>query len=153
MKYTLIRLSVVVLVMVGLLAGCQQQAPAGSSGASADAALRITGKVDNEVGWTENELGELDMTEAEFTNKDGETTTYTGVAINTLLDAAGVQSDAAAVVFVADDDYTSPEVSLNELRSCSDCILAPREEGGFNVVLPGFPGNVQVKGVVEIQAQ
>lgn len=150
MKHTLIRLSVVVLVILGLLAGCKQEAPAG--GIPAEAALKITGKVNNEIGWTEDELKAMDIMEAESTNKAGETSTYTGVGINTLLDKAGVARDATEVVFVADDGYTA-SVTLDELKACSDCIVAFRSEGGFSTVLPGFPSNVQVKGVTEIQAQ
>jgi tungstate transport system substrate-binding protein len=35
--------------------------------------------------------------------------------------------------------------------ACSDCIASFRSQGGFSTVLPGYAGNMQVKGVVEIQ--
>jgi hypothetical protein len=28
-----------------------------------------------------------------------------------------------------------------------------RNQGGFSIVMPGYPGNMQVKGVVEIQVK
>jgi hypothetical protein len=52
----------------------------------------------------------------------------------------------------ADDGYTA-EVALADVKACQDCIVSFRKQGGFSTVLPGFPGNVQVKGVIEIQAK
>jgi hypothetical protein len=121
-------------------------------GVPEDAALKVTGNVENEVGWTEEDLRAMDAVDVESTNKDGETRTYTGVPINELLDKAGVPEGAETVSFVADDGY-SADVPLSDVRGCSDCIISFRNQGGFSVVMPGFPGNVQVKGVVEIQVQ
>jgi hypothetical protein len=141
----------ILVVLVGVLVGCGGSADTGG-GIPADAALKITGNVANEVGWTEAEVKAMDTMDAESTNKDGETKTYTGVSINALLDKAGVNDGATAVVFVADDDYTA-EVPLADVQGCADCIVSFREQGGFSTVLPGFPGAVQVKGVIEIQVK
>jgi tungstate transport system substrate-binding protein len=123
-----------------------------SAGVPADAALKITGKVENEIGWTEEEVRAMDTIEAQSTNKQGETSTYTGVLISTLLDLAGVQGDASTVVYVADDGFTA-EASLADVQACADCIVSFRNQGGFSIVMPGFPGSLQVKGVVEIQVK
>ena len=119
---------------------------------SADFALRITGKVDSEVGWTEDEVQAMDTIEAESTNSKGETDTYTGVPINGLLEIAGLQADASTLVYVADDGFTA-EVPLADVQACTDCIVSFRTKSGFSIVMPGFPGNVQVKGVIEIQVK
>jgi DMSO/TMAO reductase YedYZ molybdopterin-dependent catalytic subunit len=123
-----------------------------ASGIPENAALKITGNVETELGWTEEKIRSMDTMEAQSTNKAGETETHIGVAINDLLGKAGPKPDATALVLVADDGYTA-EVSLAEVQSCGACIVAFRSEGGFGTVLPGFPGNVQVKGVVEIQVK
>jgi hypothetical protein len=47
----------------------------------------------------------------------------------------------------------SAEVPLADIEACADCIVAFRNQGGFSIVAPGFPDNVQVKGVVEIQVK
>jgi hypothetical protein len=94
----------------------------------------------------------MDTIEAQSTNKSGETKTYTGVSVNALLEMAGAQADAANIVFVADDGYTS-EISLADVQACQDCIVSFRNQGGFSMVMPGFDGKAQVKGVVEIQVQ
>jgi tungstate transport system substrate-binding protein len=119
---------------------------------SAEVALRITGKVEGQIGWSEEEVRAMDTIESESTNKEGQASTYTGVPINTLLEMAGLQADAATLVYVADDGYTA-EVPLSDVQACEDCIVSFRNQGGFSIVMPGFPDNVQVKGVIEIQVQ
>jgi DMSO/TMAO reductase YedYZ molybdopterin-dependent catalytic subunit len=123
-----------------------------AAGVPEDAAFRITGLVDAEVGWTEDKLRSFDTIDAESTNKDGETETYTGVALNDLLGKAGPTGEATTLVFVADDGYTG-EAALAEVQACSDCIVSFRNQGGFSMVLPGFSGKAQVKGVVEMQVK
>ncbi len=118
----------------------------------AGAALKITGNVDQEIGWLEEDVRAMETLEAESTNKQGETQTYTGVSLNTLLEMASPAADATAVVFVADDGYTA-EVTLAEVQACTDGIVSFRNQGGFSIVMPGFPGNVQVKGLIEIQVK
>jgi DMSO/TMAO reductase YedYZ molybdopterin-dependent catalytic subunit len=122
------------------------------SGIPEDAALKITGSVENEIGWTEEKIRSMDTIEAESTNKAGETSTYTGVLISDLLGKAKPNADASTLVFVADDGYTA-EAPLADIQSCADCIVSFRNQGGFSIVAPGFAGNVQVKGVVEIQVK
>jgi len=124
----------------------------GGSGVPANAALKVTGNVKVEVGWTEEKVRSMDTIQAESTNKQGEAQTYTGVLISDLLGKADPKDDATTVVFVADDGYTA-EVPLADVEACQDCIVSFRDGGGFSTVLPGFPGNVQVKGVVEIQVK
>jgi len=122
----------------------------GGSGVPANAALKVTGNVQVEVGWTEEKVRSMDTIQAESTNKQGETQTYTGVLMSDLIGKADPKDDATTAVFVADDGYTA-EVPLADVEACQDCIVSFRDGGGFSTVLPGFPGNVQVKGVVEIQ--
>jgi tungstate transport system substrate-binding protein len=120
--------------------------PAGAAG------LKITGLVENEMAWSEAEVKAMETMTVESTNKDGETSTYTGVAITKLLEMAGLKAKATKLVLVADDGYTA-EVTLAELQACTDCIVSFRNQGGFSTVLPGFPGSLQVKGVIEIKVQ
>jgi tungstate transport system substrate-binding protein len=117
-----------------------------------DAALKVTGLVDQELGWSEDTVRAMDTMTVQSTNKQGETSDYTGISIMTLLDMAGLKPDAASVVFVAEDGFTG-EVALADLQACTDCIVSFRNQGGFSIVMPGFAGNLQVKGVVEIQVK
>jgi DMSO/TMAO reductase YedYZ molybdopterin-dependent catalytic subunit len=104
------------------------------------------------MAWSEAEVKAMPTMEAESTNKSGQTETYTGVLIADLLALAAPQADAATVVFVADDGFTA-EAPLAEVLACANCIVSFRNQGGFSVVMPGYPGNMQVKGVVEIQVK
>jgi hypothetical protein len=133
---------VVIFVSTLVLTACAQ----------GEVALQVTGKVAKEMGWTEDQIRKMDAVEVESTNKSGEVSTYTGVPIMALLDEAGINPGATTVVFVGDDGYTA-DVSLEELLACSDCIVSFRNQGGFSIVMPGFPGKLQIKGVLEIQIQ
>jgi hypothetical protein len=68
------------------------------------------------------------------------------------LKVTGPASDATPVVFVADDGTTA-EAPLADIMGCADCIVAFRSQGGFSIVMPGYPEDMQVKGVVEIQVK
>ena len=128
------------------------QVNAEAAGVPDDAAFKITGMVETEVGWTEEKIRSMDTIEAESTDKEGETSTYTGVRISDLLSKADPTEDATTLVFIADDGY-SAEAPLADIEACVDCIVSFRNQGGFSIVAPGFEGSVQVKGVVEIQVQ
>jgi tungstate transport system substrate-binding protein len=119
---------------------------------AAAAALKVTGKVAQEMGWTEAEVKALPTLDVESTNKQGQKETYTGVLIADLLKQAGPAADAATVVFVADDGYTV-ESPLAEIMACTDCIVSFRSNGGFSIVMPGADGKHQVKGVIELQVK
>ena len=128
------------------------QVNAEAAGVPDDAAFKITGNVATEVGWTEEKIRSMDAIEAESTNKDGETKSYTGVRISDLLSKADPKDGAVTIVFIADDGY-SAEAPLADIEACPNCIVSFRNQGGFSIVAPDFPGNVQVKGVVEIQVK
>ena len=132
-----------VVVLALVLVGC---------GAKGEVALKVTGAVAKEKGWTEDQVKKMDTMEAESTNKSGETEVKTGVLIMDLLNEAKLNDGASAIVLVADDGYTA-EITLDELRACPDCILSFRSNGGFSSVMPGFSGKQQVKGVIEIQVK
>jgi tungstate transport system substrate-binding protein len=129
-----------------------REAQGGAEQPAGDVALKITGSVSQEIGWPEEQVRAMETMEAQSTNKQGQAETYTGVSINNLLEMAGPAAGATAVVFVADDGYTA-KVTLAEVQGCAGCIVSFRNQGGFSIVMPGFPGNVQVKGVIEIQVK
>jgi hypothetical protein len=141
----------ILVLLFGALIGCGGAAETGGV-AGGEVALKITGNVEKEMGWTEEEVRAMDTIEAESTNKEGEVSTYTGVPINALLELAGLKEGATTLVYVAEDEYTA-EAALADVQGCTDCIVSFRNQGGFSIVMPGFPGNLQVKGVVEIQVK
>lgn len=112
--------------------------------------LKITGDVANEQAWTEDEVKAMPSMDAESVNNKGEKSTYTGVLLSDLLADAQPNADANVVTFVADDGSTA-ETSIYGVKTCADCIVSFRSNGGFSIVMPSFPASLQVKGIVEIQ--
>lgn len=120
-----------------------------SCSSKGDPILFVSGSA--EASFTQYELEKMEMDKSEFTNKDDETTVYTGVPIINILTEAG-SGDFAKVEIVALDGYGA-EVTSEELKSCSGCILAFSEDNGWLAVMPGFSGKLQVKNVVELKTE
>lgn len=112
-------------------------------------ALTISGMVKNEQAWTEAEIQAMETMEAEALNNSGETDTYTGVSVNSLLALADVKNQATAVTFVTGDGETL-EMPLADLQACENCILSFRTQGGFSTTFPGFDDLPRLRDVVEI---
>ncbi len=130
-----------------LLAACGGAAEPAVEEAPADAgeaALTV-----GDTAYTMSELEGMETLAVEYEKKDGSTEEYTGVPVMELLADAGVEGDT--MVFVASDGYEA-ELAMSKLEGCADCVVA-FDDGELRMVLPGFPGNVQVKGVVELMAK
>jgi len=141
----------VLAVFALLLAGCGEEAPEPAESGGGDAALTVSGAVDQELSLSMDDLQGMETVDVEYTGKDDETEAYTGVPVNDLLSEAGLGGDASAVVFAASDGYEA-ELPLSDLEGCSDCVVA-FDGDELRMVLPGLSGKVQVKGVVEIQVK
>ena len=114
---------------------------------AAEVALELGGLA--EMRLSVEDLEALPMSEAEYTNKDGETTTYQGISFSDLLEEAGV-SEYATVTLIAADDY-SAEIDRETLEACKSCIIAFEDDGGLRSVMPGMEGKLQVKDLVKIE--
>jgi hypothetical protein len=114
-----------------------------------DVALKISGKVDRELAWTEEQVRAMPVIQIKGTNSQGASEDYTGVSLNDLLKQAGIQSGATTLVFTADGEQTS-EAALSAVQACAECILSFRTRGGFSLRMPSFPAAVQLKGVTAI---
>lgn len=141
---------IIALVAALLLAGCGPAEEPAEEG-DGPTALTVSGAVDEELSLAMEDLEGMETMDVEYTGKDGETETFSGVPVNDLLAEAGLSGDASAVVFVASDGYEA-ELPLSDLEGCSDCVVA-FDGDELRMVLPGFSGKVQVKGVVEIQVK
>ena len=113
-----------------------------------DAALTLTGG-ENVWSWTEEDLRALPQTATEFTDKDGVTTAYTGVTFADLLAAAGV-SYYASLTLIAADEY-AVDMAAEDISGCEGCLIAFQDKGGLRSVMPGFPGNRQLRDLVVIE--
>lgn len=144
---------VLLTVFVLLLASCGGGAPESEAetGTGGEAALTVSGALNQELSLSMADLERMDSVDVEYTGKDGETESYTGVPVNDLLAEAAPGGDASAVVFVASDGYEA-ELPLADLEGCGDCVVA-FDGDELRMVLPGFSGKMQVKSVIEIQVK
>ena len=86
----------------------------------------------------------------DYTNKDGETTAYTGVPLPALLENAGL-TGSGTLVFTAADDYQA-DMDLEEALACDNCIVA-FDGDILRMVMPDMSGKLQVKDVVQISLE
>ena len=131
------RLLASVLIVLVVLTAC---APAGET------VLTVGGQE-----YTQTELEALGTLTVDYTNNDGEVTTYSGVPVSALLDDAGVADSGANVTFTAADNYEA-EATVDEVMACTDCIVA-FDDGSLRVVMPDFSSKLQVKDLVSITIQ
>ncbi|HEY9121400.1 MAG TPA: hypothetical protein VIM80_00225 [Brevefilum sp.] len=129
-------------ILVALLAACSQTPEA-----------VVTETAILTIGSEEFSLSELEAYEAlsaDYTNKDGETSTYEGVALIDLLEDANL-TDGDTLVFKASDGYEA-EMPLAEALSCANCIVA-FDEDILRMVMPDMSSKLQVKDVIKISVK
>lgn len=119
----------------------------------ADATLTVFGSVNQELLLNEATLREMEVLKitAEHPKKGKED--YEGVSLNVLLDLAGVKDGATTLVFIAADGYTS-EISLEEVRACTECLLGfTNTLEKFKMVMPNLPSSAWAKDVIKIEVK
>jgi DMSO/TMAO reductase YedYZ molybdopterin-dependent catalytic subunit len=115
--------------------------------------LVITGAVNQELSFMEADLRAMEVLKitAEHPKKGKED--YEGISLNALLDLAGVKDGATTLVITAADGYTS-EVSLEDVRSCADCLLGfTNTLEKFKMVMPNLPSGAWVKDVIRLEVK
>jgi hypothetical protein len=133
------RLFVSLLVLLALLTAC---APA----AQEEALITV-----GEKAYTLSELEDLGTISVDYTDKDGETTTYEGVLLLTVLEDAGIADAGATITFTASDGYEA-DMATDDAAACENCIVA-FDDGSLRMVMPEQSGKLQVKDVVSISVQ
>ena len=119
----------------------------------ADATLTVFGSVNQELLLNEATLREMEVLKitAEHPKKGKED--YEGVSLNVLLDLASVKDGATTLVFIAADGYTS-EISLEEVRACTECLLGfTNTLEKFKMVMPNLPSSAWAKDVIKIEVK
>lgn len=128
------RLFFALFVILALISACAPQE---------EAILTVADKA-----YTKSELEALGTTSVDYTNKDGETTTYEGVPLMVVLEDAGLAEPGTTLVFTAADGYEA-EVTTDEVLGCEGCTVAFDGES-LLMVMPDFSGKLQVKDVISI---
>jgi hypothetical protein len=140
-------------IKVGLepLPATAEPAPAALS--AADATLTVSGSVGQELFLNEAALRAMEVLTINAEHPKNGKQDFDGVSLNALLDLAGVKDGATTLVVTAADGYTS-EVSLSDVRACTDCLLGfTNTLEKFKLVMPNLPSNVWAKDVIKIEVK
>jgi hypothetical protein len=120
---------------------------------TAEGSLVVIGLVDQALGFMEADLRGMEVLQITAEHPKSGTAEYEGVSLNALLDLAGVQVGAAALVITAADGYAA-EVSLDEVRACENCLLGfTNTLEKFKMVMPGLESSAWVKDVVSLEVK
>jgi hypothetical protein len=111
--------------------------------------LIFNGLVDKEMTWSEADLRSMKVVTISAEHPKNGIGQYEGIRLNSLLDLAGVQTGATNLVIMANDGY-STEISLTDIRACTDCLVGFDTSGILIMVMPGFPSNTWIKDVVRL---
>lgn len=131
-------LFVTLFIVMALVSAC-------SSAAAEEVATAVL--TVGEKAYTMADLEALGTMTTDYTNKDGETTTYEGVSLTSLLEDAGL-ADAAEITFVASDGYEA-SLTVEEALACANCIVA-FDGDTLRTVMPDMSGKLNVRDVIEI---
>jgi DMSO/TMAO reductase YedYZ molybdopterin-dependent catalytic subunit len=128
-------------------------AASGEPQMTAEGSLVVIGLVDQALGFMEADLRGMEVLQITAEHPKSGTAEYEGVSLNALLDLAGVQVGAAALVITAADGYAA-EVSLDEVRACENCLLGfTNTLEKFKMVMPGLESSAWVKDVVSLEVK
>mgnify|MGYP000703098205 CR=1 FL=1 len=129
-----IRIISLTLILVIVMTACA---------AADEPILTVTDKT-----YTKSELEALGVIEVDYTNKDGETTTFNGVPLSRLLTDAGISQPGKTLIFIAGDGYEA-ETTIDEVVGCVECIIA-FDNNTLRMVMPELSSKLQVKDLVKI---
>jgi hypothetical protein len=130
-----IRLLIIGIAIMAMLAAC----------AIPEEAVVTVG----DKGYSKSDLEALGTITVDYTDKDGETTAYTGVPLTNLLKDAGLTDPGLSLIIVAVDGYEA-EIAMADLAACENCILA-FDGDSLRTVMPDMSGKLQVKDVISIK--
>jgi len=114
------------------------------SAPAADAALSVTGAVENELALSRSDLEAMGAEEITVEHPKKGEQTYEGVRLSKVLEAAG--PTGATLTLTADDGY-SVDLPLADVQACADCLVA-FDGDSLRMAMPGMDTNFWVKGVV-----
>lgn len=134
-------LLVTLLLVMTLVSACSA-APAATEEVVETAVLTV-----GEKAYTKADLEALGTMSADYTDKDGVTTTYEGVSLSALLDDAGL-SGSTEITMTASDGYEA-SLTVEEAVACANCIVA-FDGDMLRTVMPDMSGKLNVKDVIAI---
>ncbi|MBL7064257.1 MAG: extracellular solute-binding protein, partial [Anaerolineae bacterium] len=117
--------------------------------AAANAALSVTGAVENELALSRSDLEAMGAEEVTVEHPKKGEQTYEGVRLSKILEAAS--PTGTTLTFTADDGYTI-DLPLADAQACADCLIA-FDGDSLRMAMPGMESNFWVKGVVAMEVK
>ncbi len=127
----------ILTTLIALLSAC---------GSTGEALLTI-----GEREYSRSALENFEAVTVDYTNKDGETTQFSGVPLLSLLEDAGVTGSGETLVFTAADGYQA-EMPMEETLGCQACMVA-FDDDSLRLVMPDMSSKLQVKELTTIEVQ
>jgi len=124
-------------------------AASAASAPAADAALSITGAVENELTLSRSDLEAMGAEQVTVEHPKKGEQTYEGVRLSKILEAAS--PTGATLTLTADDGYTV-DLPLADAQACADCLVA-FDDDSLRMAMPGMDTNFWVKGVVNMEVK
>jgi len=116
---------------------------------AAEAALSVTGAVENELALSMADLEALGVEELAVEHPKKGAQTYEGVRLSKVLDAA--KPTGETLTFTAADGYTI-DLPLADAQACTDCLIA-FDEGSLRLAMPDMESSLWVKDLVSIEVK
>lgn len=141
---------VILLVVAGLLIGCGGESTAPEAEPAGPTVLVVKGMVDQELNLSMEGLKALGVVQITAEHPKQGPQDYEGVLLQSVLDSAGVQGGASALIMTASDGYEA-EVALADVEGCADCLVSLEDDGTLSMVMPGLSSKAWVKQVLSIE--
>jgi DMSO/TMAO reductase YedYZ molybdopterin-dependent catalytic subunit len=113
------------------------------------AALSITGAVDKELSLTLDALKAMPVVKLKAEHPKKGMQDYEGVRFAALLDLAKPKTGASKVILTSSDAFVT-ELTLSDVRACTDCLLA-FSAGKLDAAMPGMQSNFWARDVVKME--
>ena len=140
-----------VLMLITVLTGCAPAATPTAAPANTSAVLTINGDVAKPQTLTMDALKAMPAVKIKAEHPKLGLQDYAGVRLNALLDAAQPNVSAARLTLVSGDGFTS-DVSLADVRKCTDCLLWFNGDK-LDAAMPGLPSNTWVRGLIRVEVK
>ncbi len=151
MRYSTV---LVVVALAVVLAACGTATPpasAPSPAASGSGALMVTGAVDKPQSLSQEALKGLGVVKIKAEHPKLGNQEYEGVRLKAILDLAKPKEGTTKLTLLCGDGYTT-DATLEEVRQCSDCLLA-FNGSKLDAAMPGLRSGRWAKDVVRIEVK
>ncbi len=116
------------------------------------AQLEVAGLVSAAKTFSAADLNALGVVDVQVEHPKKGPLDVSGILLNDLLEAAGLNAGALTLTIVASDGY-SVDVALSDVLACAKCLVIIDEDGTLATVMEGLPTSTWVKDVIKLEVK